>query len=197
MIATEKKLDEKNIKEKFEELLIRKEQEKSNIFDERFSNPYYKDDLKNLVFESDAFASASIEQFLKFVFITIITIIFIGGLALYIDLLFFIPMIFSFPFAFIGNTRWSKNRFFRKWIKNKDNLNIIKSAYFKQSIVDKETLKEFALIYGEEVLVNLLEDKEVIKYEDIIYSISQETNNMSRIEKRENLFKAVKCMTNE
>lgn len=197
MIATKEKIESRNVKENFTALLVRKEQENSISFDKRFCNNYYEDDLKNLSLTSSSFKSAESEENIPYMYLSIIAMILMGGMGLSLDPVFLILSLASAPIAFIGDTKWSKNRFFKKWIKNKVNVESLKSSYFKQSVADKETLKEFALVYGEDVLVNLLEEREVVKYEDIINSMSNQENNKSKTEKRENLIKAVRCMTNE
>lgn len=197
MIATKEKIESRNVKENFTALLVRKEQENSISFDKRFCNNYYEDDLKNLSLTSSSFKSAKSKEEIFYVYFSIIAMILMGGMALLLCPVFLILSLVSAPIAFIGDTKWSKNRVFKKWIKNKVNLESLKSSYFKQTVVDKETLKEFALTYGEEVLVNLLEDKEVVRYQDIISSLSKQTSSNIKIEKRENLIKAVRCMTNE
>lgn len=197
MIATKEKIESRNVKENFTALLVRKEQENSISFDKRFCNNYYEDDLKNLSLTSSSFKSAKSKEEIFYIYFSIISMILMAGMALLLDPVFLILSLASAPIAFIGDTKWSENRVFKKWIKNKVNVESLKSSYFKQSVADKETLKEFALTYGEEVLVNLLEDKEVIRYQDIFFYISQQANRNVRTEKRENLIKAVKCMTNE
>lgn len=185
-----------NQKESLKDLILIKREKSSIYFDEHFLNSFYKDDLTNLALKSGNFNKFLNSKDMNLFFGAAATIPFIIFFSLSNPLTtLFIPV--SLTIGFTGNTKWFKNKMANKWVSNKNNIEELKKIYFEQTVADKNILKEFALKYSEETLVNLLEEKEVIKYEDIINFMSVEEGRKLKTEKRENLIKAVKCMTNE
>lgn len=82
----------------------------------------------------------------------------------------------------------------KRWLKKENNTRLLETEMFLDSVVDKETMKTFAKFYSEEELVNLMFEKQNLKYRDILFYIEEEQKKTALNDEKVRLTDAVKCL---
>lgn len=85
----------------------------------------------------------------------------------------------------------------KRWLKKEKNRKVLETEMFLDSVVDKETMKTFAKFYGEEKLVNLMLEKQNLKYRDILFYIGEEQKESVLKNEKQRLTDAVKCLVEQ
>lgn len=85
----------------------------------------------------------------------------------------------------------------KRWLKKEKNRKVLETEMFLDSVVDKETMKTFAKFYGEEKLVNLMLEKQNLKYRDILFYIGEEQKESVLNNEKQRLTDAVKCLVEQ
>lgn len=100
---------------------------------------------------------------------------------------------FTFYFVLPFNQKIALNKFLTKNI----NIEYLKSEMFLDYVVDKETMRAFAKSYSEEELVNLMLEKQNLKYRDILFYIEEEQKRIGLKDEKQRLTNAVKCLVEQ
>lgn len=85
----------------------------------------------------------------------------------------------------------------KRWLKKEKNRKVLETEMFLDSVVDKESMKTFAKFYSEEELVNLMFEKQNLKYRDILFYIKEEQKKTALNDEKVRLKDAVKCLVEQ
>lgn len=100
---------------------------------------------------------------------------------------------FGGPFiSFLWTVPFIHRAISKQWLSKEKNETLLKNMMFWDSIIDKETMKDFVQCYGKEEMVKLMLGKENLKYKDISNYIEKQK---SEEKEKLKLSEIVECLT--
>lgn len=167
---------------------------KETMVKEVFSN-YTKDEKIELAKEYNILDEN--ENGLKYILwsITIPTIMCPIGVVTDNTWLMFTPILL-FPLVILYTMSLPfRNNNTNKWFSDSSNINLLYMRMCADSAVDKDVLKLFVKIYGNEELVHLLTDKDYLTYTNIQLYINSHEQKKSMENKKNKIREAVNCLS--
>lgn len=161
-----------NFKIKISKSLDKEIENKFNAFKNTGLKKYSEDFLKNHIFENLLLREEnSIVEF-SFIILSLLVFFSFGITAVNLHNSYLIlGMVSSLPMFFIINSEVEQKKRCKKWMKDDNNLLILKESLFNDEHVPKDILKLFIKEYGEDALITIMKNKDVVLYKDIKYYI--------------------------
>lgn len=143
-----------------------------NAFKNKGLKKYSEDFLKNHIFENSFLREEdSIVEF-SFIILSFLVLFSFGITSVILhNGYLLLGAISSMLMFFIINSEVETKKRCKKWMKKDDNLFLLKKSLFDEENVSQDILKLFIKEYGEDALITIMKNKDVVLYKDIKYYI--------------------------